>query len=202
VSSSLSSERTRVALMGSVVAAGNRWRPRPCDEVTPCRRQANASTWSRTPLIMYSACHALPRAILDRACRAYSHPIEATSIAAGSWACSCLIASPEQQAEGRCVGAELLRGRERDIHLQRVLQQEHPIDRPAPAHVHVVHTAMLPIHASGPVGDHLTLIGPLDQPEGQVDVRPLVLSPSSSRAGQSRATDPAVRLGRRNKFVP
>jgi hypothetical protein len=34
------------------------------------RKQASAITWSRRALIMWSACRARPRAMLDRACSA------------------------------------------------------------------------------------------------------------------------------------
>ena len=66
----VSSERTSAPAMPAVAAGGRRSMPRPWAAGRPCRRQASARTWSRMPLIMYSACHTRPRAMLDRACSA------------------------------------------------------------------------------------------------------------------------------------
>lgn len=61
-SSAVSSDRTSPAATAAVASGGRLSMPRPSTASKPHRRHASASTWSRIPLTLYSACHARPRA--------------------------------------------------------------------------------------------------------------------------------------------
>jgi hypothetical protein len=86
-SSSAFSRCTKESANGCVTALGNRSMPRPWTAGRPWRMQASASAWSRTPLIIYSACHGICRRMLLRACKAYSHAIPIIVSAEGGEEC-------------------------------------------------------------------------------------------------------------------
>jgi hypothetical protein len=69
-SSAGSKERVRHSAARALRCSGRSSSPLPCTESTPCRLQINASTLSRIPLSMCSACNSRARAMLERTCNA------------------------------------------------------------------------------------------------------------------------------------
>ena len=68
------SSRTRELSSCAVTPLGSSSMPRPWTAGRSWRMQAKANTWSRMPLIMYSACHSFCLAMQLRAWSAYSQP--------------------------------------------------------------------------------------------------------------------------------
>lgn len=73
-SSASSSDRTSAVSSGVVSSPGRRCAPFAWAVACPRRRQARATTWSRTALIQCSACHHRRLSMHTRACRAWCHP--------------------------------------------------------------------------------------------------------------------------------
>src|ERR1700732_3863591 len=97
--------------------------PRPWAGERPWRMQAKASARSRTPLIMYSACHNFCLAMQLRAWSAYSQP-RPDDVQRLRWGrMSRLIRPSEHQAESWCQSSEFRAGDEGKIDLQSAWEQ-------------------------------------------------------------------------------
>jgi len=95
--------------------------------------------------------------------------------------------------------AELVCRREREVHLQADVEQEHPVDPGADVHVKVMDHAVFSVHALRPIRDRGRHCASVANPEGKVDIRPLVLRAARRRSGYRGAADARVLTGSRNQ---
>ena len=79
---------------------------------------------------------------------------------------------------------------------------ESAIERSPPDDIEVMDAAVLPVHAVGPVGNHLPEVSLSDYGKGEIYVRPLILTVDSGRPGDCQAGDAAIgTCGRRRRAL-
>src|SRR5439155_26027642 len=100
-----------------------------------------------------------------------------------------------QQSKRRPTGSELRFGREGQIYLEAVAQQEHAIEPRIAPYVQLMYRAVLCVHPGGPVGDHGFDLTCTADAEGQIDVGPAVFASHGRRAGQRHPGEPNIGSG-------
>src|SRR5439155_24375439 len=89
---------------------------------------------------------------------------------------------------------EIGRRCERDVDLQPLRQQEHPIDRRAPRKIPVVDGRELALESFRPPSERRRELAA--DSEGEVDVRPFVAAAGDKRTGNCGADDVRILLGK------
>jgi hypothetical protein len=127
---------------------GRSSKPRPSLVATLCRLHVSASTLSRIPLRMCSACRRRSPAMLERTCKAYNQASFIKSVESGARAGNGSPAAPKMRLNFSPNRAEVFGGPEREINLKRIVEQEYTIKNVAAPHIIVSHRSMSAIQTS------------------------------------------------------
>ncbi|MEZ6006659.1 MAG: hypothetical protein R3F05_02665 [Planctomycetota bacterium] len=101
----------------------------------------------------------------------------------------------EQQAEVGALRTEALGGREGEIDLQRVGEQEHAVDRQPTRDVEERHGLQLALHARRPAGEGAVARRHVVDREREVDVRPAVDGVARFRTHHRSSHDRRILVG-------
>ena len=77
--------------------------------------------------------------------------------------------------------------------------KEDPINSDTPGRIHVMHGGVLPAHAGGPVGEHLSMVGVSGDAPREVNVGPLIFTTDHGRPSHCDTRDARIGVGRRNQ---